>query len=133
MNVIWIIPLRLGVYTIENMYLWIFLAFLAITFFIIPQITIHKTLKTTKEKIIETFDRLQDKTREDLGDHVYLNEAITSDEIDLGLKKLEYIKNSRDEIKKLGTWAYDFPEVLKLVGVASLSAIPLLIEFLPIF
>lgn len=130
-NVVGIIPLRLGIWTPLNMYTWIALAFLSILFFIIPQITVHITLKNAKEKIIETLDQLQDKTREKLGDDLYLKEdEITTEEIDRKVKILKHIQTSKEELKKLGTWAYDFPEVLKLLVVASLSIIPVLIEFL---
>lgn len=134
-NIVCIIPVQLGILTIESYisltFYSILIGFIIISFFIITQHSIHKILKKSKQVLIDVLNTLQEKLSEKMGDELYSDVKITQDFKD-GLKKLEYITTRKMEIKKLGTWPYDFPEVLKLIGLASLNFAPIIIAFLPI-
>lgn len=134
-NFIGIFPVLLGItpieYFIVSIYISLIVGFVLIFLFTLGQHSFHKILKDAKEVLLESLNKLQDKLNKSMGDELFSDGEISQD-FKNGLKKLKYITKRKMEIKKLGTWPYDFLKTLKLVGIVLLSITPIMIEFLPI-
>lgn len=134
-NLLSIFPLQLGIWSMRDFFLYTYfslvIGLVIIFFFIITQHSLHTVLKNSRNVLLDTLNTIQDKLSERMGDELFSDGNITPFFKD-GLKKLKYITTRKMEIKKLGTMPYDFLKILKLLGVASLSIIPIIIEFLPI-
>ncbi len=128
-----IFTVQVGIWTGEVTLLISILALIAVLVFFIPQYSIHSILKKTKGILIDVLRHLHDHLREEIGDHLYSTEPISPESLEFKLKKLEYAKTSLLEIGELGTWVYDFPEIMKLVAAAALSLIPITLELTSVF
>ena len=135
LNLMSIVPLQLGLYSIEDfimgIYISIIVGFVLILLFIMAQHSFHKILKKAKNVLIESLNQLQDKLNGRMGDQLFSGGEVTQS-FKNDMKKLEYINNRKMEIKKLGSWPYEFLKILKLVGVVALSLTPIIMEFIPI-
>ncbi len=98
--------------------------------FIIPQLSIHKILDETKTKMIRRYEELYDKLKLEIF-HIYSSEK--KELLEEKISQIKFIKTEIQYTKDTGTWAYDFPKLLRLVGAACLSLIPLMIEYFPMF
>jgi hypothetical protein len=93
--------------------------------FILIQFRIHSILKETKEDVLDGLTNLYNAFKLDL--YQIFNDK--NWEYQKGIMdQISFIKEEIAEIKKMGTWTYDFPAILKMVGAALVTLIPLLFE-----
>jgi len=105
--------------------LLMFGTFFCVSIFILPQFSIHNILKKTKNKIIIFYEDLYDKIKLEIF-KIYASEK--KEGLQDKISQVEFIKAEIKFTDDLGTWAYDFPKVMRLVYAACLSFIPLVIE-----
>lgn len=102
--------------------------------FIIPQFGIHYVLSNKKKEIIDTFNQ-----KREILESFYLD-AIQNDKFlhskqswssrEEILKDIDFLKQKIEKTEKYGTWAYDFPAVLKILAVILSTLLPLILPFL---
>jgi len=98
-------------------------AILTVILFIYPQLEVHNFLKSYKREIIELFNL----KIEEINSYFLLSfhESIDINKInpkwnsteDL-INEVEMLMMYVEQMESMGTWSYDFPEILKLIAVA---------------
>ena len=108
---------------------------ITIILFIYPQIEVHNFLKSYKQEIIDLLNlKIEEVSAVFL---LSFNKAVdikainpkwstTQDLID----EVEMLMMYEDQMERMGTWSYDFPEVFKLLAVALAPLIPILAALL---
>jgi len=110
---------------------------LSLCLFLFPQIGVHTFLKRTKYELIDQFIMMASRL-EFIYFHALIDPSILS-KVDNTwhsrkelLEEVNLVKGIVAEVKKYGTWSYDFPEILKLVVVAGSTIIPVILSFIGI-
>jgi hypothetical protein len=102
---------------------------LSLGIFLFPQLLVHSYLRNFKYNLIDSFSSLLARL-----EYIYFESMINPkilQKIDEDWKSrpdlmtdINIIKGKIEDIKKYGTWSYDFPEVIKLILVAASTIIP---------
>ncbi|MHA1411919.1 MAG: hypothetical protein ACTSO4_04820 [Promethearchaeota archaeon] len=110
---------------------------LSLAIFILPQFKIHRFLKEFKYSLVDKFSMLLSRF-----EYFYLEalkDPSSIQRIDENwrnrhdiINEINFIKEKIEEIKKYGTWSYDFPEVMKMVIVATSPILSLILPLLGI-
>jgi hypothetical protein len=125
--------------TAGGLYVWIGIlgsvGMLSLGIFIFPQLNLHKYLKDFKYSLVDSFATLLSRLQ-----YLFFESMVAPDileKLDKNWKNregllhdIEFIKGTVEEVKKYGTWSYDFPEVMKLLVVAISPIIPILLSVL---
>ncbi|MHA1821909.1 MAG: hypothetical protein ACTSVC_15660 [Promethearchaeota archaeon] len=105
--------------------------------FIFPQINLHRFLRNFKYELIDKFSEMKSRFEFIYYDCLVHPEFLST--INPTWNSLNDIQNMLDlsdtminEIKKYGTWSYDFPEIIKVVGVALSTFIPIVLQLITI-
>lgn len=104
---------------------WVPGTFIFVFLFIVSQIKIHKILKSSKQEVMDGLIDLYNDFKKRLYLIFYENKWEDKKGI---LDQIEFIKSEIEELSNMGTWTYDFPEILKMVTAALLTLIPLVFE-----
>jgi len=108
---------------------------LSLNIFIIPQIRLHFFLKNTKRETIQIFK----KKIEELDNYFLLHyqDIQLLEKINPKWKRVKGLKDEmvmlglyQQRIERLSTWAYDLPDLLKLIMGSLTSVIPLILSAL---
>ncbi|MFX0100129.1 MAG: hypothetical protein ACFFCS_11160 [Candidatus Hodarchaeota archaeon] len=105
---------------------------LSLLIFILPQVSIHQYLQKFKYSLIDSYSELISRLEyiyfESMVDRSVLSRISENweEKTDV-IEDINLLKEMIEEVKSYGTWAYDFPEVMKLIAVAASTVIPFLL------
>lgn len=113
--------------TTEASVYWLPGTLICMILFVVSQWKIHAILSKSKEDVLdglmEIYNLYKQKIYEIFYEEKYAEKKGLMDQI-------TFIKSEIEEISKMGTWTYDFPAILKMIGAALITVIPLVFEFL---
>ncbi|MFX1570472.1 MAG: hypothetical protein ACFFCV_19200 [Promethearchaeota archaeon] len=100
-----------------------------VIFFVLSQYRIHSILKNAKENVIDGLNDLYNRFKQKLYQIFYEKDWEEKKGL---MDQISFIQDELQEIKKMGTWTYDFPAILKMIATALITLIPLVLEYIPI-
>lgn len=113
-----------------------FMAIMSFGIFVFPQLSLHKFLKEFKFRLTDSFSEMKSRLEFIYYDCLIHPELIPKlnpewKSIDDIRTQIEMSEKMVEESKGYGTWSYDFPEILKVVGIAISTLIPLFLDYIP--
>jgi hypothetical protein len=108
---------------------WVPGTMVLVALFVLAQVRIHTILKFAKEKVIDGLNDFYNKFKLQLYHMFY--ERNWEEKKGL-MDQVSFIQDELEEISKMGTWTYDFPAILKMIGAALITIIPLILEYVPL-
>jgi len=111
-----------GAYTLTMLLsLGILLSSFGMLVFILPQYQIHQQLRELKERNLEIYQELLKKEYFSLS---FLSSDKIKAEKEEILDRINVLEKLSEDVQKVGTWTYDFPEVLKILAGILITIVP---------